>query len=106
VDAAAVRRWAAQLAAGVATCRTPTGGVLRAVEELKAAGAAAQAQVTAHSTRRKRAAQAAAGVPYRAAGARDGEQVALARRVSPTRGSTLLGLAKRCARRCRTLLAR
>jgi hypothetical protein len=67
---------------------------LRAVEELKAAGAAAQAQVTVAFESSQRAAQAAAGVPARRQGRGITEQVALARRVSPDQASTCVGLAK------------
>ena len=66
---------------------------LRALEELKAAAAAAQAVVTADFVASQRAEKRAAGVPERDLGTGVGAQVALARRESPHRGSRLVGLA-------------
>ncbi len=67
---------------------------LRTLESLKAAAAAAQARVAVAFESSQRATQAAAGVPAAQRGAGVAEQVALARRESPTRGSRHLGLAK------------
>ena len=66
---------------------------LRALEELKAAAAAAQAVVTADLVASQRAQQKAAGVPEKDLGKGIGAQVALARRDSPHRGSRHGGLA-------------
>ena len=66
---------------------------IRALEELKAAAAAAQAVVTADFVASQRAQQRAAGVPDRHLGKGVAAQVALARRESPHRGSRLVGLA-------------
>lgn len=66
---------------------------IRALEEAKAAMAAAQARLTAHlhTTRVRR--EAAEGVPARRRGAGLGAEVGLARRVSPHLGNTHLGVA-------------
>lgn len=66
---------------------------LRALEELKAAAAAAQARVTAELEVSQRAAQVTAGVPAERRGAGIAAQVALARRDSPHRGARHLGFA-------------
>src|SRR5690606_39170541 len=65
--------------------------LLRELEALKAA--AAEAAVTAHLARSRRAAEEAAGVPARHRGRGLAAEVALARRVSPHRGGRHLGLA-------------
>lgn len=67
---------------------------LRALEELKAAAAAAQARVTAELHASVTAAQAAAGLPAAERGRGVAAQVALARRDSPNRGGRHLGLAR------------
>lgn len=67
--------------------------LLRELEALKAAAAGAQAAVTAHLARSRRAAEEAAGVPARHRGRGLAAEVALARRVSPHRGGRHLGLA-------------
>lgn len=67
---------------------------LRALEEVKAAAAAAQAQIAADFDVSQRRNQAAAGVPAERQGRGVSAQVALARRVSPHKGSRHLGLAK------------
>ena len=67
--------------------------VLRALEELKAAAAAAQARVTADLDAAVRARHAAAGLPPAEQGRGVAAQVALARRDSPHRGGQHLGLA-------------
>lgn len=63
------------------------------LEALKAAAAAAQARVSVAFADSQRAAQLAAGVARERAGAGIAEQVALARRGSPTHGHRHLGLA-------------
>lgn len=68
--------------------------LIRALEVLKAAAAAAQARVAADFDRSQRAVQAAAGVPSSELGRGVAAQVALARRDSPHRGARHLGLAK------------
>jgi hypothetical protein len=68
--------------------------LLRALEELKAAAAAAQAQVTAAFADSQEAAQAAAGVPARRQGAGVAAQVGLAKRESPTRARRYVGWAR------------
>ncbi len=67
---------------------------IRALEELKAAAAAAQARITADLDESQREKQEAAGIPARERGKGVGAQVALARRESPSRGGQHLGLAK------------
>ncbi|MGZ4492285.1 MAG: DUF222 domain-containing protein [Nocardioidaceae bacterium] len=67
---------------------------LRALEELKAAAAAAQARVTVAFVAEQRAAQVAAGVPAARVGRGIAAQVALARRDSPAKGSRHVGLAQ------------
>jgi len=67
---------------------------IRALEELKAAAAAAQAVVTVDLVASQRADQRAAGVPAEQLGRGVGAQVALARRDSPHRGSRHVGLAQ------------
>jgi hypothetical protein len=67
---------------------------IRALEELKAAVAAAQARVTAALDTSVRARHAASGVPADRQGQGVAAQVALARRESPVRGGQHLGLAK------------
>ena len=95
VDATSVRAFAAALS-GVRGDLSDAERVefLRAVEELKAAGAAAQAQVTVAFDVSQRAAQAAAGVHPRRRGQGVPEQVALARRISPGQASRCVGVAK------------
>ncbi|MEI2826519.1 MAG: DUF222 domain-containing protein [Dermatophilaceae bacterium] len=74
---------------------TPTGSSSsRILEAAKAALAAAQARVTVAFDASQRAAQRGAGLPAAMVGAGVAEQVALARRDSPARGSRHLGLAK------------
>jgi hypothetical protein len=67
---------------------------LRALEELKCAAEAQQAELAADLDASQRAAQAAAGIPVERQGRGVGHQVALARRESPHRGQRHLGLAK------------
>ncbi|HEX4698509.1 MAG TPA: HNH endonuclease, partial [Actinomycetes bacterium] len=68
--------------------------LIRALEELKAAAAAAQARVSAGLYASVAAARAARGVPAAERGRGVAAQVALARRESPSRGSRHLGLAR------------
>jgi hypothetical protein len=67
---------------------------IRALEDLKAAAAAAQARLTADLDTSQRRAQADAGIPARRQGEGIAAQVALARRESPVRGAQHLSLAK------------
>ncbi|MFI2566804.1 hypothetical protein ACH488_21845, partial [Paenarthrobacter sp. NPDC018779] len=69
-------------------------GLLRGLEDLKSAVAAAQARVAVAFDLAQRREQAAAGVPVAERGRGVGAQVALARRESPNKGARLLGLAK------------
>jgi hypothetical protein len=64
------------------------------LEALKAAAAAAQARVAVAFEISQRAAQREAGVPAQRVGRGVAEQIALARRDSPSRGSRHLGLAR------------
>ncbi len=68
--------------------------LLSALESLKAAAAATQARVAVEFDRSQRQEQREAGVLSAKVGVGVAEQIALARRESPTRGSRLLGLAK------------
>jgi hypothetical protein len=67
--------------------------LLRTLEDLKAAAAAAQARLTADLAASRRRAHADAGLPARRHGEGIAAQVALARRESPVRGAQHLGLA-------------
>ena len=64
------------------------------LEWLKSAAAAGQARVTAALDQKRRAAEAAAGVPARRRGRGLASEVALARRDSPNRGGRHLGFAR------------
>lgn len=64
------------------------------LERMKSAAAAAQARATALWSAKRRAAEAAAGVPARRRGRGLASELALARRDSPTRGDQHLGFAK------------
>jgi hypothetical protein len=66
---------------------------IRALEEVKAAGAAAQARVTAHLYAERARREAAEDVPTRKRCAGLASEVALARRVSPHQGNRHLGVA-------------
>ncbi|QNN54502.1 HNH endonuclease signature motif containing protein [Nocardioides mesophilus] len=72
--------------------------LIRALEELKGAAAAAQARVSCDFDVSQREAQRAAGVPERRVGQGVAAQVALARRDSPHRGDQHLGTAKALVR--------
>ena len=95
LDAAAVAGWVAALA-GLTRDATDAERVdqIRALEELKAAAAAAQARASADLDASIRAQRAEAGMPAEAQGRGIASQVALARRESPVRGGRHLGLAK------------
>jgi len=90
-----VRDWRARSAeiTGAGLSEADAIAQLRALEELKAAAAAAQARVIAslHSTRARR--EAADGMPVRERCAGLGAEVGLARRTSPHRGKSLVGVA-------------
>ena len=81
---------------------TPVGGLSRAttieemaaLEALKSAIGARQARLAVSFDVAERRAQAAAGVPASRQGRGVAEQIALARRESPTRGASLLAQAK------------
>ncbi|MBO0865548.1 MAG: DUF222 domain-containing protein [Mycobacterium sp.] len=64
------------------------------LERIKSAAAAGQARAAAALDARRRATEAAAGMPAARRGRGVGSEVALARRDSPARGSRHLGLAK------------
>ncbi|PRZ29511.1 uncharacterized protein DUF222, partial [Antricoccus suffuscus] len=66
---------------------------IRALEELKAAAAAAQARLAVSFHASQRDQQAAAGTPRRRLGRGVGEQIAAARRDAPRKGGQHLGLA-------------
>ncbi len=67
---------------------------IRALESIKAAAAAAQARLSVAFDVAEQERQARLGVPAHRRGRGVAEQIALARRESPTRGSRHLGLAK------------
>jgi hypothetical protein len=95
VDAATVRRWSGLLAdLSREVSNVERVDQLRALEAMKCAAAAAQAQVAADLEAATRAEQAAAGLPRDEQGRGVAAQVALARRDSPHRGGQHLGLAK------------
>jgi len=71
---------------------------IRALEELKAVCAAAQARETAAFDETRRDAEAARGVPAKDRGRGVAGEIALARRESPTLGSRHLGLARALVR--------
>src|ERR1700756_2615617 len=67
---------------------------IAALERVKSAAAAGQARAAAALDERRRADEAAAGVPSRRRGRGVASEIALARRDSPTRGGRHLGFAK------------
>jgi hypothetical protein len=79
--------------------------LLRGLEELKAAAAAAQARVSVDFDASQCAEQAAAGLSPAGVGRGVAEQVALARRESPSRGGRRLGAAKALVREMPCTLA-
>ncbi len=88
-----VRSWLRRLDGLVAVDDADRVDQLRALEELKAAAAAAQARIAVAFDESQRQAQRAAGVRERDIGTGIGAQVALARRESPHKGTRLVGLA-------------
>lgn len=106
LDAPGAALPAAVDAAGVTVMRERLGAVshdltdaeridlIRALEELKSAAAAAQAKVTVDFDASQRAAQAVAGVRAAHHGRGVASQIGLARKDSPFRGARHLGLAK------------
>ena len=95
VDARVVAGWVARL--GTLDTDVPDAervDQLRALEELKAAAAAAQARIAVDLDISQRATQAAAGVPANQRGRGVAAQIALARRESAFRGARHLGLGK------------
>jgi hypothetical protein len=90
-----VRRWVGSLA-GLERDLSDAErvDVIRALEELKGAAAAAQSWVIADFAASQRQAQRDAGEPEQRVGRGIGSQVALARRDSPYRGDQCLGFAK------------
>jgi hypothetical protein len=102
VGAPALRSWLSRLGEPL----DPTGvgddadliDQIGLLEQVKAACAARQARLAVAFEESQRAAQVALGVPASQVGRGIAEQVALARRESPTRGSRHLGLAKALVR--------
>jgi hypothetical protein len=95
MDSGVVASWISQLA----TFRRDVPDAelidqLRALEQLKAAAAAAQARITVDFDASVRSAHAAAGLPADRHGRGVAAEVALARQESPYRGGRHLGLAK------------
>ena len=90
-----IKAWTATLAdaCGPAT-DTERVDALRALEELKCAAEAMQAEITADLDASQRTLHASAGEPAERQGRGVAHQVALARRESPHRGQRHLGLAK------------
>ena len=76
--------------------------LVRALEELKSAAAAAQARVAVAFDVSQRAEQQAAGVRRRDLGSGVAAQVGLARRDSPVKGPGIWGWPRRWSGRCRT----
>ncbi len=94
VGAPEVRSWAAGLArVDGAVTDAERIDQLRALEGLKSAAAAAQARITAGFVASQRAEQESQGVRRHDLGKGIAAQVALARRESPHRGNTLVGVA-------------
>jgi hypothetical protein len=95
IDSALISSWIDQLATFQRdVADTERIDQIRALEHLKAAAAAAQAQITVDLDASVRAAHAAAGIPADRQGRGVAAQVALARQESPYRGGRHLGLAK------------
>jgi hypothetical protein len=91
-----IRGWherAGQVTTGEGLTEAEAIDAIRALEELKAAAAAAQARVTAHLHAGRSRREAAEGVPAAKRCAGLSAEVALARRVSPHEGSRHLGTA-------------
>jgi hypothetical protein len=100
IDAGVVGRWRHELARGLNDSDLqPRDGaelvaMVAALEDLKSAACALQAEATVALDRAERDRQAHQGVPTKRRGLGVGAQVGLARRESPHRGSALLGAAK------------
>lgn len=95
VCAADIQTFAASLAEiGAGLSDAERIEVIRSLEELTGAAAAAQATLAVDLDASQRQAHADAGVPAHRQGAGVASQVALARRESPTRGAMHLGLGK------------
>ncbi|HEY9564735.1 MAG TPA: DUF222 domain-containing protein [Nocardioides sp.] len=96
VDASMIARWTNALcqAAGAADGDSARIDALRALEELKCAAEAAQADLAVDLDTSMRARAADQGIPAERQGRGIAHQIALARRVSPHRGQRQLGLAK------------
>jgi hypothetical protein len=94
-DTAAISEWIDRLAALQRDVSDAERiDLIRALEHLKAAAAAAQARTTADLHTSVRAAHQAAGIPARRQGRGVAAQIAMARQESPYRGSRHLGLAR------------
>ncbi len=95
VDADVVRAWTTLLSSGARELDDAARiDLIRALEELTCAAAAAQSATTAEFDRSQRAEQAARGVPAARQGRGIAAQVALARRESPHRGQQHLELSR------------
>ena len=90
-----IRSWLPRLQAltGKDLTEAESFDAIRALEEAKAAAAAAQARLTAHLHAERCRRQADEGVPARKRGLGLGAEIALARRVSPHQGNRHLGVA-------------
>jgi hypothetical protein len=102
-----LRTWLARLqdldGAGLSEAEAIDG--LRVLEELKAAAAAAQTRITMQLYAARARREVAEGVPAAQRSAGLGAEVALARRVSPHQGNTLLGVALALTREMPATLA-
>ncbi|MEZ0449361.1 HNH endonuclease [Cellulomonas sp. ICMP 17802] len=96
IDADTIERWRHELmqGGGVAGPGAALVDLLAALEDLKSAACALQAEAAVELDRAERDRQALAGVPARRRGLGVAAQVGLARRESPHRGAALLGAAK------------
>ena len=93
-SSASERNSAAGMMVGAVSADANRLELISALESVKGALAAAQARIAVAFDASERATQRAAGVPAAKLGVGIAEQVALARRESPTRGSRHLGVAK------------
>ncbi|KRB75896.1 hypothetical protein ASE01_12640 [Nocardioides sp. Root190] len=95
VTAEQVRRWRDQLTSRcVGSDAAELVDLIAALEDLKSAACAVQAESSVTFDAARRAEQAAQGVPARRQGRGVAAEIALARRESPHRGQILLGFAK------------
>ncbi len=105
-SAPVLRSWLSRLGEpGVTDDDSDLIAEIELLEQVKAACAARQARLSVAFDEAHRTAQQARGVPARAAGRGVAEQVALARRDSPTNGSRHLGLARALVREMPNTLA-